>query len=147
MPEAIGNTNESKPIEETLKKIDGVVESQAPAIEESEWADSPDLEVTAAQQKELADAAKKSSAEAQFDDTSHEDGEARPQRPVPRRREPVEQITADDQVPAGESVTPSEAKEGDQVPSLILLWLPPLAWRQSKRPRSNSVRRKHWRTR
>lgn len=101
-------------VDEALKKIDGAIENQASAIDESQWADAP--EISDAQEKALADAAKAASASAEFDDTNHADDEqVKPPRQARRVFEHQPAKTTDDEVPVGDVVEP-EAKGEDQEP-------------------------------
>lgn len=103
-------------VDEALKKIDGAIESQSPALDESQWADAP--EISEAQERALADAAKAASATAKFDDTNHADGEEPVSVPRQARRvfEHQPAKTTDDAIPVGKTVAQPDANGEDQEP-------------------------------
>lgn len=58
---------------EVVEKITNTIESQKPALDESEWADPPEL--TEQEEQQLVAASKESAAATEYDDTNHADGE------------------------------------------------------------------------
>ena len=99
-------------VDEVVEKIETVVANQTDQVEDSIWADPPELSET--QNKQLSAAARESSAAAQFDDTNHADDESAAGDPATQKSPATE--TVDEVVPTGEEVVQPEAKGEDQEP-------------------------------
>lgn len=104
----------TKTVDETVAKIDETINTQVPALDDSEWADSPEL--TEDQERALASAARQGAAGVEFDDTNHADGEGDDAGQAAAAPAPKADETADD-VPAGETGDePADAGETQVTP-------------------------------
>lgn len=97
--------------EKATEAIQETIAAQIPAVEESEWADSPEL--TEAQEQTLAAAAKEATANVEFDDTNHADDQTTTEQPKPVAAAPAVE-TPVDEIPAGEKVAPASTAKVEQ---------------------------------
>lgn len=99
--------------DDAIAKIDETINQQVPALEDSEWADPPEL--TEAQERALTAAAQQGAGKVEFDDTSHADdeGEAASDPAAAAAAAAAAAVTAketvDDDVPTGEEDDQSAA--------------------------------------
>ena len=66
-------SKDQEAVKEVVEKIDKTISEQEPAIDESEWAESPDFNEV--DQEALAKAAREGAAKTEYDDTNHADDE------------------------------------------------------------------------